>query len=856
MKFPLALLAVAACAHMASADILISQYYEGFSNNKWIELTNTDPNPVSLDGFVLTAWNNASTESWKSGGGSPNNLEDLSGFSIPGNGFFLIANAAAVLPAYAVGDLESSTTFINGDDSLVLYDTALGLVGDTAAIVDALPFTDAGREGGEISFYRLTNGVGYDLIGGSSVLDFPSVWGSKSPGEVDDAQPGEAWRLENFGSVATDSLSVSLSVSAVAENAGAGVVEVTVTRTGSSAAALSITITSSDGTEALIPTPDREIPAGQASATFSAAIDAVDDSLADGTQTVTITAKATGLTDGTAELQVTDDGDVQDFIINEILARPSAGPGGDSNQDGVTDFEQDEFIEFVNVSAAPIDLAGWEVHDGPNPVFSQNPAYLFQFGTVLEPGCAFVVFGGGTTDFLGGTAQYAISNGFGPFGNGLGNNGDTVTVFDDTGAVVAQVDYGPEAGGGSSITRDPELAGPFVLHTEATNGGGQASSPGNQADGSLHCPGIGELSIFLSASTMSESGGSIIATVSRTGDLSAEVDVLVRLSDSSEATVGVGGGATVIVSIAANEASVPVAVDSVDDQVQDGTQTVALSAVAIGYQDGRTSFEVEDDGDGAFTAFIINEVLSDPPPGADPNRDGTADTSQDEFVELINVSGDAFDLSGFEIHDGFGLRHVFPAGSIVGDGQPIIVFGGGTPLGTFNGSVVQVASTGALGFNNGGDSVTLYPGGGGIELVRFEYDGSASDQSMTRDPDIIGGFVVHGSATGANGALFSPGTKVDGSIFDGGTRPSTILLLGMQIDFTSNDITVQVAGLQPLVEYSFDASLDLGDTDLWPQVEPFTTEDGTEVAPGVLEFIFNDSFIEIEDRLFYRISQP
>ena len=43
------------------------------------------------------------------------------------------------------------------------------------------------------------------------------------------------------------------------------------------------------------------------------------------------------------------------------------------------------------------------------------------------------------------------------------------------------------------------------------------------------------------------------------------------------------------------------------------------------------------------------------------------------------------------------------------------------------------------------------------------------DQSLTRDPDISGPdpMVKHSQIEGANGALFSPGTRVDGSFFDG-----------------------------------------------------------------------------------------
>ncbi|MEZ6086990.1 MAG: hypothetical protein R3C05_02940 [Pirellulaceae bacterium] len=61
---------------------------------------------------------------------------------------------------------------------------------------------------------------------------------------------------------------------------------------------------SSDNTE-LIPRTPRTIPSGQSSITLD--LFAVDDSIVDGTQTVTITASAAGHLDGSDTVDVTDD---------------------------------------------------------------------------------------------------------------------------------------------------------------------------------------------------------------------------------------------------------------------------------------------------------------------------------------------------------------------------------------------------------------------------------------------------------------------------------------------------------------------------------------------------------------------
>ena len=111
------------------------------------------------------------------------------------------------------------------------------------------------------------------------------------------------------------------------------------------------------------------------------------------------------------------------------------------------------------------------------------------------------------------------------------------------------------------------------------------------------------------------------------------------------------------------------------------------------------------DGDGGGTpplplpglSFVINEIHADPASGTDgdANGDGVRDFSADEFVELVNASADDVDISGWTLSDGFSMRHTFPAGSVVAGNCSVVVFGGNTPTGSFGGSLVQTASSGA-----------------------------------------------------------------------------------------------------------------------------------------------------------------
>ncbi len=187
--------------------------------------------------------------------------------------------------------------------------------------------------------------------------------------------------------------------------------------------------------------------------------------------------------------------------------------------------------------------------------------------------------------------------------------------------------------------------------------------------------------------------------------------------------------------------------------------------------------------------LVINEIHADPHPDlGDANGDGVVNRSQDEFVEIVNITGVPIDLSGWGIYDAVGLRHAFPSGSLVFDQCAMVVFGGGQPAGDFGGSLVQTASTGGLGLNNDGDTLKLHPVGGG-DFISYTYGAEGGDdQSLTRDPDISGlePLVKHSTVEASGGALFSAGVRLDGSTFTGcGTRSQITEFFWRVVDLIS-----------------------------------------------------------------------
>ena len=168
--------------------------------------------------------------------------------------------------------------------------------------------------------------------------------------------------------------------------------------------------------------------------------------------------------------------------------------------------------------------------------------------------------------------------------------------------------------------------------------------------------------------------------------------------------------------------------------------------------------------------IIINEVLYDPPSSdseGDANGDGDRQANEDEFIEFYNLGSQTVDISGFTISDATQLRHVFPEGTLVPSHSALVLFGGGNPTGDFGGATVQIASEGSnINMNNAGDFVTFADSNGNTVLTfDVELLSNNPNESYSRNPDLTGEFEQHAGIPEANGALFSPGTRTDGSSF-------------------------------------------------------------------------------------------
>lgn len=315
------------------------------------------------------------------------------------------------------------------------------------------------------------------------------------------------------------SLMLTLADSSINES---GSTTATVSRDGDLSGALIVSITSSDETAAATPV-SITIPAGQQSETFE--ITAIDDSIVDGPQTVSIEVSATGLNGSSTTLKVVD---------NEIASLTLVLAHGSISETG------------------------------------QTVANVVRNGDLSEPLTVNLV----SSDTSAATVPTAIV---------IGAGQTTSVAF-----VITAVD-------------NSDADGPKTLTITATgpNINGAAASLTVTDDESA------SLTLTLADDTIEETG-STTATVSRDGDLSAEVTVVLSSNTESAATVPAS------VTIPAGQGtSAPFTITAVDDAVVDGTQVATLQADAAGLNSALATISVTDDESPSLQLSLVANSIGE-----------------------------------------------------------------------------------------------------------------------------------------------------------------------------------------------------------------------------------------------------
>jgi len=130
------------CAPVVNPDaVFFSEYLEGSSNNKALEIYNATGADLDLSDIRVELYANGAT--------TPGNQQVLSG-TLANDDVYVIANAAAAPEILAVADITSTVTYFNGDDALVLRRISTDAVLDSIGQVGHRPSNPAYWGSGDV----------------------------------------------------------------------------------------------------------------------------------------------------------------------------------------------------------------------------------------------------------------------------------------------------------------------------------------------------------------------------------------------------------------------------------------------------------------------------------------------------------------------------------------------------------------------------------------------------------------------------------------------------------------------------------------------------------------------------------
>jgi hypothetical protein len=397
----------------------------GADNDEYFELSGTPG--TSLDGLTYLVIGDGAT-----GSGTIEAVVTLTGSSIPASGFFVAAEDTFSIGA---ADLVTILNFENSDNvTHLLVDGFSGAISDDLdtdddGVLDVLPWTS------------VVDAVGLLETPGSGEFLYAEALGGVNIGPDGTFAVAQAYRCSPDGDWTVGEFDLG-----VTDTPGATNLECPPPPVDADGDGINDDV---DNCELFNPT--------QSDCNGNLIGDACE--IADGSQ-----------------FDFNEDGipdECEGIVFNELIYFLPAD--GDTNGDGIADFNDDEFIEIANTTGGPLDLSGWSLFAGG------ALRHTFPEGSIVENECAVVVFGGGIPNGLfGGSLVQVSSEG----GLDFGNAGDTVILVDPSSQPRAAYTYAAADAPNQSLTRDPDLFGdePLVPHGDAVGSIGPWS-PGTQVNG-------------------------------------------------------------------------------------------------------------------------------------------------------------------------------------------------------------------------------------------------------------------------------------------------------------------------------------------------------------------------------------
>jgi len=505
------------------------------------------------------------------------------------------------------------------------------------------------------------------------------------------------------------------------------------------------------------------------------------------------------------------------LMVNEVLVDPAGDIDtttiveGDANGDGIRSAQDDEFVEILNISDGPVDMTGWKVGD------DERIDWQFPDGYTINPYEFVTIFGGGgdsLENIPGWTADSLTTRVFATgdsVGNGLANGGDYLIIQSAAGNHDMYFAYGNKYGAGPPTSAAvADIVFEFKDSTDAPASNNNSITREYDADPE---------SVFKEHILVTGDSTDMAFSPNATniGNPTLAFPVMVSVQGGS-GTYSISPDTTTLFAIGST-VSITAVADSMyvfDHFTMNGVESFVNPMQVL--MSGALSVSV--DFVKAFQkphSIIFTEVHADPdsdPINGDANGDGIRNSAHDEFVELVNISSDTVDMTGWMLGDDEVVNYTFPDNYKIAPGQFVVLFGAVNHTDNANvvgynadilSSQVLAADTVGNGIANGGEYVVLQAPGGeydtyvayGSKYLRgppktdatsdidFEMrveigEPGNNNNSLTRYPEgdttSVDPFSQHINVSGLDSALFSPGTSTEGSLN----------LLGLNDDLSSS----------------------------------------------------------------------
>ncbi len=639
MKKFFTLLCLCSICYFSQAQMIITGVLDGplTGGTKVMEVYAINAIPdISIYGVELVS----------NGGGSSGNVEyQFPAVSVNAGEFVYFSNDSMncfnYLGFYPDGESGGTINF-NGDDALILYENGAAIdvfgepdidgTGSTWEYMDTWAYRNdfTGPDGGTFVegnwTFGTVNELDGDTLNATSSNPFPF-------GTYQYATPANPV-VSFLGNMAT-----------VGEAVGTTGIDITITAPNANPTTVNIMVdpsSTADASDYSLSTTSVTFPGGSMmSQTVTVTVN--DDAIQEMSETLVLNLDspsnmATLGGNATFTLTINDnDTPIPDIVITEIMYN-------------VFNVDSLEYIEIYNNDVMAVDLAGFSFTSGVN--------YDFAVSTIMNPGDYLVI----TDNSAGMQAAFGVNADQWPSGEGLNNNGETITLVDASGNVVDQVTYDdsfpfpmePDGFGPSlelcDVNEDNDNGFNWLASVTATgfmiDTVEVMASPG-MANGVM-CPAVINPAITFigNSATYNES----------TGTASIDVAILSGNANATEVTVSVDGASTadgmdytytpVTLTFPAGVTTdtQTVTLVLIDDVEQESSETIVLTLT------GNTNDAIL-----LTDTYVITITDNDTPPAELAITEfmyNVVGIDSLEFIEIQNIGATSVDVQGVSFTSG------------------------------------------------------------------------------------------------------------------------------------------------------------------------------------------------------------